>query len=69
MPGIDLTRYGHEFPNLAFAEPAPRVLEIAIAGGAWTDIISAGGSFNSGGYTRTLKSPNGCSLQGRSAWN
>ena len=30
MPDIELTRYAREFPSLGFAEPAPRVLEIAI---------------------------------------
>ena len=31
MPAIDLERYRREFPSLAFAEPSPQVLEIAIS--------------------------------------
>jgi subtilisin-like proprotein convertase family protein len=41
------------------------VLEISTNGGAFTDIISAGGSFVSGGYTTPLVSSD---LQGRNAW-
>jgi hypothetical protein len=44
------------------------VLEIAIAGGAWTDILAAGGSFVSGGYVTTLSTHYGNPLAGRSAW-
>jgi hypothetical protein len=44
------------------------VLEIAIAGGAFTDIVTAGGSFAAGGYDGTII--NCCSqpLANRSAW-
>jgi alpha-tubulin suppressor-like RCC1 family protein len=44
------------------------VLEIAIAGGAWTDILAAGGSFVSGGYVTTLSTFYSNPLAGRSAW-
>jgi len=44
------------------------VLEIAIGGGAWTDILSAGGSFVSGGYVTTLSTYYGNPLAGRAAW-
>ncbi len=45
------------------------VLEIAIGGGAWTDILAAGGSFASGGYNYTLSSSYGNPLGGRQAWS
>jgi hypothetical protein len=45
------------------------VLEIAIGGGAWTDILAAGGSFVSGGYNYTLSSAYGNPLGGRHAWS
>jgi alpha-tubulin suppressor-like RCC1 family protein len=44
------------------------VLEIAIAGGAWIDILAAGGSFVGGGYVTTLSTFYGNPLAGRSAW-
>ena len=44
------------------------VLEIKIGGGSWTDIVTAGGSFVSGGYVSTLGSSSGNPLGGRSAW-
>jgi len=44
------------------------VLEIKIGAGAFTDIIAAGGSFVSGGYTGTLSTNFGNPLGGRSAW-
>ncbi len=43
------------------------VLEISIGGGSFTDILSAGGSFVTGGYNRTLNS-SGNPLAGRQAW-
>jgi hypothetical protein len=42
------------------------VLEISINGGAFNDIITAGGSFVTGGYTATLAS--GSPIGGRQAW-
>jgi hypothetical protein len=44
------------------------VLEISINGGAFTDILAAGGSFVSGGYTGVLSVDFGNPLGGRSAW-
>ncbi|MBP7867391.1 MAG: hypothetical protein KA419_15770 [Acidobacteria bacterium] len=44
------------------------VLEISVNGGAWTDIVTAGGSFAEGGYTATLSSSYSNPLGGRSAW-
>jgi PKD repeat protein len=44
------------------------VLEIKIGGGAFTDIISAGGSFVSGGYTRTITASTD-PLFGRACWS
>ncbi len=43
------------------------VLEIKIGAGAFTDILTAGGSFVSGGYTLTLDSGN--ALGARQAWS
>lgn len=42
------------------------VLEIKIGAGAFTDIVTAGGSFVTGGYTGTLNT--GSALGGRMAW-
>ncbi|QBB71195.1 hypothetical protein ELE36_13000 [Pseudolysobacter antarcticus] len=44
------------------------VLEISISGGAFTDIIAAGGSFVSGGYDHTKTGCNFCALDGRAVW-
>ncbi len=44
------------------------VLDIKIGAGAFTDIVTAGGSFVSGGYTGTISSNFGNPLGGRSAW-
>jgi HYR domain len=44
------------------------VLEISINGGAYQDIITAGGSFVSGGYTGTISSSFSNPLGGRAAW-
>jgi hypothetical protein len=48
------------------------VLELAIDGGGFTDLLAAGGQFTAGGYTGSLAS--GCTgdenpLAGRDAWN
>jgi hypothetical protein len=45
------------------------VLEIAIGSGQFADILAAGGSFASGGYTRTISSSRGSPLAGRQAWS
>jgi len=44
------------------------VLEISIGGGAFTDIVTAGGGFSAGGYNGTLSNLFGNPLGGRSAW-
>jgi len=44
------------------------VLEISINGGAFADILAAGGSFASGGYTRTIQALDNALPNGRSCW-
>jgi len=44
------------------------VLEISINGGAFADILAAGGSFLGGGYNDTISPLYGNPLAGRSAW-
>jgi uncharacterized repeat protein (TIGR01451 family) len=44
------------------------VLEISINNGPFADILSAGGSFVSGGYTKTISTTNDNPLVGRLAW-
>jgi hypothetical protein len=44
------------------------VLEISINGGAFTDIIAAGGSFVTGGYNGTISVNFGSPIAGRQAW-
>ncbi len=45
------------------------VLEISIGGGAFADIITAGGSFVTGGYDHTISSSYGSAIGGRQAWS
>jgi hypothetical protein len=45
------------------------VLEISIGGGPFADILTAGGSFVSGGYNRTLSTGFSNPLPGRQAWS
>jgi hypothetical protein len=45
------------------------VLEISINGGAYSDIITAGGSFVTGGYTDTISACCGSPIAGRMAWS
>jgi uncharacterized repeat protein (TIGR01451 family) len=45
------------------------VLELKIGSGSFTDIISAGGSFVSGGYNLTVNRSFGNPLRGRRAWS
>jgi hypothetical protein len=45
------------------------VLEISLNGGAYSDILAAGGSFVSGGYNRTLSTGFSNPLPGRQAWS
>jgi hypothetical protein len=44
------------------------VLEISINGGAFTDIVTAGGTFTTGGYTGVIDTGFGSPIAGRSAW-
>jgi hypothetical protein len=44
------------------------VLEVSVGGGPFTDIVAAGGSFASGGYTGTISSSFSNPLAGRQAW-
>ncbi len=45
------------------------VLEISINGGAFSDIITAGGSFVTGGYTGPISTSFNSPIAGRQAWN
>ncbi|MFN2514712.1 MAG: carboxypeptidase regulatory-like domain-containing protein [Pyrinomonadaceae bacterium] len=45
------------------------VLEISINGGAFTDIITAGGSFVAGGYNRAISASFQSPIAGRMAWS
>src|SRR6266550_4208967 len=44
------------------------VLELSIDGGAFQDILAAGGSFAAGGYNGTISSAFGSPIAGRQAW-
>ena len=44
------------------------VLEISVNGGAYQDIVAAGGGFASGGYSGTLTATSNPALAGRAAW-
>ena len=45
------------------------VLEISINGGAFSDIITAGGTFVLGGYNATISTQFGSPIGGRQAWS
>ena len=45
------------------------VLEISIGGGSYQDIVTAGGSFISGGYNTTLSADYSNPLAGQQAWS
>ena len=45
------------------------VLEIAVNGGVFSDILVAGGSFVSGGYVSNLSTGSGNPIEGRAAWH
>ena len=45
------------------------VLEISINNGLYADIIAAGGSFVTGGYTHTIATATGSPIAGRMAWS
>jgi len=59
--------YDLEYDDLNNAAFDGGVLEISIGGGAFTDIITAGGSFVTGGYNKTIDNGN-TFLAGRQAW-
>jgi len=44
------------------------VLEVSLDGVTWNDVLAAGGTFVSGGYTGTLSDSTGNPLHGRQAW-
>lgn len=44
------------------------VLEIKIGAGSWTDFVTAGGSFSTGGYNGTISTSFGSPIGGRQAW-
>ena len=58
--------HGHPTTNTVFNDGG--VLEVQIGNGAFSDILSAGGSFVSGGYNGVLTTTSGNPLGGRSAW-
>ncbi len=45
------------------------VLEIKVGAGAWTDIVTAGGVFASGGYNATISTGFSSPIAGRQAWS
>jgi hypothetical protein len=45
------------------------VLEVSIAGGPFIDILAAGGSFVTGGYTSTISNGFASPIAGRPAWS
>ncbi len=61
-------RYDLEAPGAGGTTFDGGVLEIAIDGGAFQDVIAAGGSFVSGGYNKTVSSSHSNPLAGRPAW-
>jgi hypothetical protein len=77
-PWQTVTTTVHTAPNAAFA-PDPNfvsdnvlvdgaVLEIKIGGGVFTDVVSAGGSFVTGGYDKVVSTSYSNPLAGRMAW-
>ena len=61
--------YNLEAPSSGTTGYDGGVLEIKIGSGAFQDILTAGGSFVSGGYTRTISSSYSNPLAGRQAWS
>ncbi len=61
--------YNLEAPSTGTTAYDGGVLEIKIGNGAFTDIITAGGSFVSGGYGRTISPSYSNPLGGRPAWS
>ncbi|HEX8653208.1 MAG TPA: M36 family metallopeptidase, partial [Pyrinomonadaceae bacterium] len=79
-PNIPITTVGTQviFRNLFNMEASSStatlgwdgmVLEISIGGGAYQDILAAGGSFAQGGYTRTIDTAFSSPIAGRQAWS
>lgn len=44
------------------------VLEVSVNGGAYQDVVTAGGSFVTGGYNGTISSATSSPIAGRAAW-
>jgi hypothetical protein len=63
------SNYNLEAPTSGSTGYDGGVLEISIGGGPFTDILSAGGSFVSGGYTHTISMRYSNPLMGRQAWS
>jgi subtilisin-like proprotein convertase family protein len=60
-------RYNLEFSGVTAFDAA--VLEIKIGAGAFTDVVTAGGSFVTGGYTHTVSGGFSSPLANRAAWS
>ena len=69
LPATSASRLSYR--NLFNTEPGfdGMVLEISISGGPFQDILSAGGSFVSGGYNSTLSTGFANPFPGRQAWS
>jgi len=59
---------GHRHPTTNTTYYDGGVLEIQIGSGAFTDIVSAGGSFVTGGYNASITTTSDNPLGGRAAW-
>ncbi len=64
--GLTTLTFRHQF-NLEDGYDGS-VLEININGGGFVDVISAGGTFVSGGYIAPISSSSGSPIAGRQAW-
>jgi hypothetical protein len=60
--------YNMEFANATTGYDG-MVLEISIAGGAYADILAAGGTFVTGGYSHTISTGFMSPIAGRMAWS
>jgi len=58
--------YKHTFGTFYYYDGG--VLEISIGGGVFTDIVSAGGSFVTGGYSGSITTTSDNPIGGRAAW-
>ena len=65
-PGVSRLTFRHLFALDTLFDGG--VLEIAIGGGPFQDILAAGGTFTSGGYSATLNGVEGNPLGTRPAW-